>query len=265
MAGKQNEKVIEAERRYHDGEKLADIARALEVPAGTVRRWKNTYNWDLNDKERSEIVRNKETVRNEKANARKKRTLEKKMSASVEANEELTDKQKLFCVYYAQTLNATQSYIKAYGAEYETALAAGSRLLGNVSVREEIKRLKAIKQEALLLDMGDLVEKQAKIAFADLSDFVEFGRETVPVMGAFGPVMVKDPETGKKIPLTKEVNTIRFKESSEIDASVLQEVKVGRDGASVKLADREKALAWLTEYLKHNGNDDGGVQIIDDL
>ena len=38
VAGKQNEKAVEAEQLYRDGEKLADIARKLEIPAGTVRR-----------------------------------------------------------------------------------------------------------------------------------------------------------------------------------------------------------------------------------
>ena len=37
---------IKAERMYHDGMKLIDIAEELGVPAGTVRRWKSTQKWD---------------------------------------------------------------------------------------------------------------------------------------------------------------------------------------------------------------------------
>ena len=99
VAGKQNEKAVEAEQLYRDGEKLADIARKLEIPAGTVRRWKSTYKWD------GEGSKREANVRKEKANARKaKRAAEKKMIASVEANEELTEKQKLFCLYYFRFL-----------------------------------------------------------------------------------------------------------------------------------------------------------------
>ncbi len=284
MAGKQNDKAIEAERFYHDGLSLADIARALDLPPGTVRRWKSTYHWDGEQSKRTPNVRNKKaSVRNEK-----KKT-ERKLIASVEANEELTEKQKLFCVFYVQSFNATQSYLKAYGCEYNTARVEGYHTLTNPAIRAEIKRLKEIKRQSLLLDVDDLVEKQMKIAFADLSDFVEWGREEVPVMAMYGPVQIKDSETGEKVPLTKEVNTIRFKESSEVDGSVLAEIKVGKDGASVKLADREKALQWLSNYFLANpldrhkvefdkkrfeleekmkllDNKDGeGVQIIDDV
>lgn len=38
-----NEKAEEARQLYHKGMPLIDIAKKLDVPAGTVRRWKNTY------------------------------------------------------------------------------------------------------------------------------------------------------------------------------------------------------------------------------
>lgn len=253
MAGKQNENMAEAERLYRDGVSLIDISKQLGVPPGTVRRWKSTYRWDEPKTERSESVRNKASVRKEKANAqRAKQETEEKMAADLDANEELTEKQRLFCLFYAQSFNATQSYLKAYGGDYDSALCAGPRLLGNVRVRAEIKRLKEIKRESLLLDVDDLVEKQMKIAFADLSDYVEWGREEVPVMAMYGQVQTTDPETGEKVPLTKETNIVRFKDSSQVDGSLLSEIKVGRDGASVKLADRAKALQWLSDYFLAN-------------
>ena len=43
---RRSEKSIEGERLFHDGYKLVDIAKKLEVPEGTVRRWKSTQNWD---------------------------------------------------------------------------------------------------------------------------------------------------------------------------------------------------------------------------
>lgn len=251
VAGKQNEKMLQAEKLYRSGMALVEISKQLNVPASTVRRWKSTYHWDGKTSERLASARNqKASARNEQKRA--KQETEKKMIAAVEANEELTEKQRLFCVYYVQSFNATQSYLKAYGGDYAGALASGPRLLGNVSIRAEIKRLKEIKRESLLLGVEDLVEKQMKIAFADLSDYVEWGREEVPVMAMYGPVQVPDPETGEKVPLTKETNVVRFKDSSQVDGSLLSEVKVGRDGASVKLADREKALKWLSDYFLAN-------------
>ena len=52
MARVPNEKAAKAEAMYHDGMKLVDIARKLDVPPGTVRRWKSTYHWDGNSKTR---------------------------------------------------------------------------------------------------------------------------------------------------------------------------------------------------------------------
>ena len=41
-----NSKVDEALALYRQGLTLAEIARRLELPEGTVRRWKCTYKWD---------------------------------------------------------------------------------------------------------------------------------------------------------------------------------------------------------------------------
>ena len=51
VARKRNPKTDEAEKLFRKGLKLKDIASALDVPEGTVRRWKNSYKWDS---ERSE-------------------------------------------------------------------------------------------------------------------------------------------------------------------------------------------------------------------
>ena len=100
-----------------------------------------------------------------------------------------------------------------------------------------------------LLDEHDIFQKYMDIAFADMTDYVSFGRETVPVMGAFGPITVTDEKTGEKIPLTKEINVVKFRESTDVDGTLIAEVKQGKDGASVKLMDRMKAMNWLTDHM----------------
>lgn len=74
-------------------------------------------------------------------------------------------------------------------------------------------------------------------------------------MGPFGPIEVKDEESGKKIRLKKVVNTVRFREHDQVDGAVVQEVKVGRNGASIKLADRQKSLDFLERYFLLNPMD----------
>lgn len=57
---------IEAERLYHDGMKLIDIAKKIGVPDGTVRRWKSTQNWDAG---KGKQGKKKETERSDKKKA----------------------------------------------------------------------------------------------------------------------------------------------------------------------------------------------------
>ena len=87
------------------------------------------------------------------------------------------------------------------------------------------------------------------IAFSDITDFLTFGQKEVSVMGAFGPITVEDPDTGEKVPVTKTVNVVQFRESDEVDGTLISEVRQGKDGASIKLVDRMKALDWLSEHM----------------
>ena len=164
-------------------------------------------------------------------------------------NPDLTDKQRLFCLCYIKSFNAVKAYQKAYGVGYNTAAVNGYRLLDNARIKAEIQRLKQNRLNREMLDESDIFQKYMDIAFADITDFLEFGREEVPVMTAFGPLVVKDDETGEKTEVTKVVNSVRFREHSEVDGTLISEVKQGRDGASIKLPDRMKALDWLTEHM----------------
>ena len=42
---------------------------------------------------------------------------------------------------------------------------------------------------------------------------------------------------------------MKFKDSAFADGTILSEVKQGRDGASIKLSDRMKALDWLGRHM----------------
>ena len=54
-------------------------------------------------------------------------------------NEKLTPKQKLFCLEYLKTFNATDSYKKVYWVSQKSAEALWPKLLGNIRVSEFIK------------------------------------------------------------------------------------------------------------------------------
>lgn len=278
MARAPDPKAAQAKEMFLAGRKLIEIAEALDVPEGTVRSWKNRYGWESNAN--ATLQKPKRNVANR--NAAEKKAVAKAVDHVME-NPGLTDKQRLFCVLYIRCFNATKAYQKAYGCRYEIAVTEGSALLRNPRVKEEITSLKQARLNQEMLDESDIFQKYMDIAFADITDFVEFGREKVQVMSAFGPVEVQDPDTGEKVPLMKEVNTVRFRESGEVDGTLIAEVKQGKDGASVKLMDRLKALDWLADHMDLAtaeqrakiaalrakadvaADDDDGVVIINDL
>jgi phage terminase small subunit len=229
--------------------KLKDIADQLGLPEGTIRGWKNKDQWDgelngtivpfLKKSERSA----KKTER-----SKEKRTFREKLREQDIKDDSLTEKQRLFCLYYIKSFNGTMSAIKA-GYAADSAHVTASQLLRNPKVAAEIRRLKGQVQEELFIDAMDVLERYVKIAFADMNDFISFGQEEIPVIGMFGPIEVEDPKTGEKKPLTQMVNVLRFNDSSMVDGGLICQIKQGKDGVSIKLEDRQKALDKLEKYF----------------
>lgn len=62
MAAKKNPLADKAYELYKSGMKLVDIADQLGKPEGTIRRWKNTYDWD---NERSDSKANEQSERSD--------------------------------------------------------------------------------------------------------------------------------------------------------------------------------------------------------
>lgn len=239
-APNEKEKYELAEVDYINGMKYKDIAEKYEVSINTVKSWKTRYSWNKDKKG----VHTKEKVctQKRKKNNSKKEPIVDEVKEVLE-NTELTDKQRLFCVIYAKCMNATKSYLKVYGCSYETAMVNGCNLLRNTKIKEQIDSLLGAECNKEFLKRS-VLQKYIDIALADITDFLEFGQEEVPVMGPFGPIV--DKKTKKEI--TKVINVVRFKESSEVDGTLLSEVKQGKDGASIKLLDKMKAIEFLAKY-----------------
>lgn len=230
-----------AEKDYVSGMRYKDIADKYNVSINTVKSWKKRYGWE----------REKGAHKIEKGCTQniKKKTVVAEAVKHVIENNELTDKQRLFCVLYTKCFNATKAYQKAYGCDEYSARANGSRMLTFDNICDEIQRLKQNRLNREMLDESDIFQKYMDIAFADITDYVEFGQEEVPVMGMDGPVQIKDEDTGEKKTLMKRINTVRFKECAEVDGTLITEVKQGKDGASIKFADRMKALDWIANHM----------------
>ena len=217
---------------YKQGLKLVEIANQLGVAEGTVRSWKNRYKWAGDN---ATLQRSKRNVaKNSKTLIKNKESPVAHEVESVMKNTELTDKQQLFCIYYIRCFNATKAYQKAYGCNYTTAMSEGSKHLRNPKIKEEIFRLKQERLNREFLSESDIFQKYMDIAFADITDYVEFGN------GSFN-----DPETGEEVSYC----FVNLKDSKTVDGTIVSEVSKGREGAKIKLADRMKALQWLTDHM----------------
>ena len=158
-------------------------------------------------------------------------------SEQVIENPDLTDKQRLFCLQYVRCFNATKAYQKAYGCGYDVANAEGYKLLVNPCIIQEIQLLKQNRLNREMLDEHDIFQKYMDIAFADITDYVTFGTREVQYTDKAGNQR------------TVQVPFVDLKESSGVDGTLVSEVKQGKEGASIKLADRLRALDWLASHM----------------
>ncbi len=221
------------------------IAEMLGVPEKTIGSWKSKAkdNWDaklngvLQSNERSTPKENKST-------AKKKEVVESVEVIELE-NDDFNDKQRLFISYYVKYWNATKAYQKAYGCSRETALVNGPRLLGNARIKAEVIRVRDGITEEAILDKRTLIQKWIDIAFADITDYIQFGKVEEISYNENG-----EPELDMNGNIkTWTRNFVNLNESEEIDGTLITEVKQGKDGITVKLADKMKALEFLSKHM----------------
>jgi len=207
-----------AEQDYMAGMKYKEIAEKYGTTINTVKSWKKRHAWN----------RKKCAPQNGKS-VRPKTTINDGTEETLQ-NDSLTTEQQLFCVYYIKTFNATQSYLSAYGCSRDSANVAGPRLLKNEKIRDEIERLKEIKRQQIVAGAEDIVELQMRIAFADIGNYASFGKT-----GLFNKVDLKD--------------------SAITDTQLIKKVSEGKNGITIEVEDRQKAIDWLTKYFLMHPDD----------
>lgn len=233
---------IRAEADYSRGMKYKDIAAMYDVTINTVKSWKQRYSWSrkgVHTKDKS--VHTKKEVNKGAVDTKTKPPPEHRIG-----NEEMSEKHKLFVLEYLRDFNATRAAM-AVGYSKKTAYSIGWELLRKPEIQEEIKRHKERIADDVGISIQRVIAEYLKIAFADVTEYLEFGQRVVPVIGMYGPVY--DGEGEHRKPVTEIVNFIDLKESTEIDGTLISEVKQGKDGVSIKLHSKMKALEKLEKYL----------------
>nr|DAE08974.1 MAG TPA: Terminase small subunit [Siphoviridae sp. ct16M3] len=219
----------------HDGNITnREIADMLDENEKTISNWKCRDKWNVVLQKNECSTTNKKVQKNIDNNMKKEPIAEE--VKEVLGNTELTDKQRLFCIYYIKYFNATKAYQKAYNSSYIVANSEGYKLLVKPCIKSEIEKLKQHKLNQVMLSEEDIFQRYMDIAFSDITDYVNFGKREIEIL--------KDNQSK-----TIEVNYVDFNDSYNVDGTIISEVKQGKDGVSIKLHDKMKALQWLSDHM----------------
>ena len=203
---------------------LAKVAESIGEKVNTLKSWKkrdsdNSDPWVKLGAKKKQM----DATKNGKV-ATIEKVATKIRKGDVYINPNLVEKQRMFCAFYIQSFNATQSAIKA-GYSIKSAMDIGHQLLKKPLVKKEIDRLKELHSQELHLDANMILNRHAKIAFSNTLDFIM--------------------EDGTMKPF------------DNVDGSLLDTVKItnkdtefGKDKTvSVKIENRSKSLEFLTKYM----------------
>lgn len=138
-----------------------------------------------------------------------------------EAVDGLSESQQRFCEAYVEGHNRKTAIIRSGILKGSTNYSSyAARLLKNPNVQRYIVWLKARILRSHIIEAYDVIDEWIRIAFADISDFVDIK------------------------PLS-----IYLKPNDQIDGQLVKSIKSGRDGVSIELYDKMKALDSLAKYM----------------
>lgn len=192
----------------HAGEvSVKVLSRIGKVPQSYIRDWIKKENW------------NKYTMEDPEDRIKLSEGTKEFIQSAAEQYG-LSEQEETFCYHYFKCKNATQAAMRA-GYSSSWSYNCGYRLLKEPKIKKFLRDLQTQACEEVLVDTLDIIRMWAKIAFADMNDYVS-------VSGA----------------------GVMLKGSNQTDGQVITEIKEGKDGITIKMADKMKALDRLSSYFK---------------
>jgi len=149
------------------------------------------------------------------------------------ADVELNTKQKRFAKEYIKDHNAKQAAIRA-GYSKHTAKVQGSRLLSNANVKRYIDELIKSQTSRTLIDADMIIKEIAKIAFIDITDFIEQRDQVLHI---------------------KDLRKLKGK------TSAIKSIKHTLSGIEIQTHNKTKALKELLDHVAIDKNEHERLQI----
>lgn len=141
----------------------------------------------------------------------------------------LNARQQRFCKEYVKDFNATRAYKKVYKCAYSTAGVEGCKSLKNPKIKAYITQLLEEREKRTNITTDKVLKELAKIGFANITDVAE----------------VVTDSTGKK----QNIIIHNTEDLAEQDLAAIAEIKEGKEGVSVKMHDKLKALDSIARHL----------------
>lgn len=160
----------------------------------------------------------------------------------------LTPKQELFITEYMKDLNATQAAIRA-GYKEENARQIGAENLSKPYIKSEIdKRLKQLTEQCgVTAEM--VIREIAKIGFANITDYLKV--DDFEYIAGYENDEDGKPDYDKPIKKTyRGVEVFKTENVALEKLSAVGEIRQTKDGISLKMHDKMKALEMLGRNLK---------------
>jgi phage terminase small subunit len=169
---------------------------------------------------------------------------------------DLTDKQRRFCEEYMIDLNATQAAIRA-GYSEKTAAVIGAENLVKPNIQEFIQKCQKDRSERTEITADMVIKELAKVGFSNISDYLKVLDKSIEI-----------GEDKEGNPITANVRDVEIFLTEEVGRdkmAVVSEIKRTKDGVSLRLHDKVKALEDLGKHLgvfeKDNKQKSGPIKI----
>ena len=159
----------------------------------------------------------------------------------------LTAKQQDFVLYYLDSGNVRQSYLKAFPhTDKKLASVYGSKMLDKDSIKSAMVKMRKILAKTYDINAGQYVNHLIEVANADIGDYIQFSEDEIPELDEAGNQKF-NADTGE--PVVRKVNKMHLTNSSSVDTKSIVSIKQGKDGISIQLADKDKAWEKLAKFF----------------
>ena len=240
----------EIKKQYENGATLKSLSEKYDIKLNTIKSWSSREGWKKKDKV---ATATKKATKEEKSKPEKKKKVsigDKKQKAVEKVTKrlstamDLTEKEKLFCLYYIKDFNAALAVRKAGYNTTKHSDVMGYQMLQKEHIKKYINELREYMATDAMLDVNRLIEQYKKLAFYNIDDFVEL-RTVERVMKNDKGKVLRD-SAGQ--PLTEEVEVLMLK--PDYDGQLIGELSQMDNGSiKIKMPDRMKALDKLLDYV----------------